>query len=174
MPQTCALLGGFSSRVETPLLTVCLDRLYASIQKSKALGEWLGKPATNGVLDLETPRDLCRLWSAMQFIFLTPTPEQIEGTKLSDKQTFGDGFSWAGVTLLHICGFRSRFEALDFVYYILRMQMIAPTNLFVDVKKTKKSKLTPEQEVRSLRPTATVWYWSNHLESVIPVCETDT
>ena len=33
------------------------------------------------VLDLETPKDFCRLWSALQFTFLNPTQEQIDGAE---------------------------------------------------------------------------------------------
>ena len=30
---------------------------------------WLGTEPPNGIVDVEAPRDFCRLWSSLQFIF---------------------------------------------------------------------------------------------------------
>jgi hypothetical protein len=130
---------------KTSIFTATLARLKATMEKQLAKS-WSGVTnPTNGVLEIEAPKDLVRLWSCLQFIYCSPplelTAQQVkEGrTKIIDIETFGDGFFWAGATLIHLMGFKPRFELLDFSYHIQKLYELKPIDLSYDPKaKVKK------------------------------------
>jgi hypothetical protein len=133
------------SPVKTSIFTATLARLKNTIEKQLSKS-WSGvaNPA-NGVLEIEAPKDLVRLWSCLQFIYCSPplelTAQQVkEGKqKIIDIENWGDGFFWAGATLLHLMGFRPRFELLDFSYHIQKLYEMKPIDLSYDPKaKVKK------------------------------------
>eukprot|EP00475_Leptophrys_vorax_P029552 TRINITY_DN4350_c0_g1_i1.p1 TRINITY_DN4350_c0_g1~~TRINITY_DN4350_c0_g1_i1.p1 ORF type:complete len:1230 (+),score=372.45 TRINITY_DN4350_c0_g1_i1:848-4537(+) len=132
----------------TSLFTAALQRLAASLEESGVKSEWTDHPPPGSIIEVEHPKDFCRLWSALQFLFCQHTQEQVNGEMYTDRSLFGDGFAWAGCTLLYLTGMRERFQYLDFVYYILKMQEIVPETFEIDPKLKKKNKgLTAEQQL---------------------------
>ncbi len=129
------------------LFSFALQRLAKSMQTSGVFAEWSEHPPSGAIIEVDHPKDFCRLWSSLQFLFCQPTMEQFSGEQYTDKYIFGDGFSWAGCILLYLTGHRERFQYLDFVYYILKTQEIVPENFEVDAKAKKKGKLTAEQQL---------------------------
>jgi cytoplasmic FMR1 interacting protein len=98
------------------LLSGALQRL-SGVLDAAVRDDWTGYVAPNGILDVETPFDFCRFWSALQFIYVQNASDGVD-KEVSDVASFGDGFSWAGCALLHLMGFRERFELLDFSYHV--------------------------------------------------------
>jgi len=125
-----------------------LERLNQSLIESHVMDEWVSKPSGKDgvIIDAENPRDFCRLWSSLQFLFCKPNDGQLEGEDYPDFAVFGDGFAWAGCTLMYMTGHKERFQYLDFVRYLLKMNAVNPFDFAVDPKLKKKGKLTKEQE----------------------------
>ncbi len=129
------------------VFSFALQRLSKSMQSSGLHQEWAEHAPAGAIIEVDHPRDFCRLWSSLQFLFCQPTQEELSGDEYSDKSIFGDGFSWAGCVLLYLTGHRERFQYLDFVYYVLKTQEIVPEGFEVDPKAKKKGKLTAEQQL---------------------------
>jgi hypothetical protein len=135
-------------KANSSLFSAALQRLSSSLDDSGVRAEWTDHPPPQSIIEVEHPKDFCRLWSALQFLFCQHTQEQVNGEMYTDRSLFGDGFSWAGCTLLYLVGLRERFQYLDFVYYILKMQEIVPETFEIDPKLKKKNKgLTAEQQL---------------------------
>jgi hypothetical protein len=79
------------------------------------LEAWSGPPPPNGVMHLQSV-EFYRLWSVLQFSFCVPT-----GTELNSKTMFGEGLQWGGLGLVYLASQARRFEAMDFVYHILKI-----------------------------------------------------
>lgn len=132
------------------LFAAALHRLNTAIDRS-VRNEWKGVAAPNGVIDVENPKDFVRLFSSLQFIFCSTqiSENKADDEELTDIEMFGDGWCWAGCALIHLMGFRHRFEFMDFVYHVLKVNTIdpAPTQS-IDIKSLKKGqKLSPDQEM---------------------------
>lgn len=82
---------------------------------------WIG-PADNPpvVMYIDECVEFHRLWSALQFIYCTPT----EPGEFTIEQLFGEGLNWAGCIMITLLGQQKRFEALDFSYHLLKVQRI--------------------------------------------------
>jgi len=57
---------------------------------------------------------------------------------MSDQAYFGDGWTWAGLTIIHLLGLRSRFRLFDFTNYLYKIQTVAQEDLSTVVPKKKK------------------------------------
>lgn len=125
------------------LFSSLLDRLYSELRKVGLLNEWIGKEPDGKVLEVENPKDFARFWSVSLFCFLVPDidPDMVKGKNMnimSDQAFFGDGWTWAGLTILHLLGLRSRFRLFDFTNYLNKLQAVAQEDLSTVVQKKKK------------------------------------
>jgi cytoplasmic FMR1 interacting protein len=77
------------------------------------------------ILPVESTKEFYRVWSALQFSFLADVEDNRHYGK-SSMELFGDGFLWAGCSIIHFLGQRHRFEALDFSYHVARMNEVLP------------------------------------------------
>jgi len=125
------------------LFSGLLDRLYAELESTGLLEEWRGKEPEGKVLEAENPKDFARFWSIALFCFLVPdtNPDMVVGRNMnimSDQAYFGDGWTWAGLTIIHLLGLRSRFRLFDFTNYLYKIQAVAQEDLSTVVPKKKK------------------------------------
>ncbi|CAH1778161.1 unnamed protein product [Owenia fusiformis] len=81
---------------------------------------WHGMVPTNGVMNIDECTEFHRLWSAIQFSYCMP----VGNNEFTIEQLFGEGLNWAGCVLIVLLGQQRRFEALDFSYHILRVNMV--------------------------------------------------
>jgi cytoplasmic FMR1 interacting protein len=81
--------------------------------------------SADAVLPIESTKEFYRVWSALQFSYLAEVEDNRHYGKPS-MELFGDGFLWAGCTIIHFLGQRHRFEALDFSYHVARMNEVLP------------------------------------------------
>jgi len=140
----------FEPTTEGWLLTVVMESLYGTLESSGYLQTWRGPaipPVPNGLIDHKDPKDFSRFWTATLFLFLVPD----EGTDptqkhliLSDREFYGDGWSWGGAVILYLLGIRSRWSLLDFTNYLRRIQATYPIDLN-PVKKSRKAAPDPSE-----------------------------
>ena len=131
------------------LFSACLDYLYNLLTETGLLKEWKGEniAAKNNIIDNENPKDFARFWSVATFIFLCPDfnfedKEEVEqyGDYISDASYFGDGWLWAGTTILFLTGLEYRYRLFDPTIYIDKLQRLYPEDLNTINKKSKKKK----------------------------------
>lgn len=130
------------------LFTSLLDRLYETMVKNGFLKLWRGKEPDGKVIEADNPKDFARFWSVVLFLFLVPDvdpdqPQQMAGNSaaiMTDQSYFGDGWTWAGMTILHLLGLTSRFRLFDFTQYLYKLQKIAKEDLRSVPKKKRKKK----------------------------------
>merc|ERR1712154_342534 len=111
------------------------------------LKKWKGNIPKNGILEHENPKDFSRFWSVSTFIFLVPDFDPSEEEKkrkndgyISDRSYFGDGWLWAGTTILYLTNLMHRYRLLDPTLYLDKLQRLYPTDLTKISKKAKKKK----------------------------------
>ncbi|KAJ5068208.1 cytoplasmic fmr1-interacting protein-related [Anaeramoeba ignava] len=90
--------------------------------------KWLGN-FQPGLINFDRSNEFYRLWSCLQFMFcLAPAEENDENENenendndnlFSHQETFGDGFSWAGMTIIYFLNQKELFNSLDFSYHLL-------------------------------------------------------
>ena len=79
-------------------------------------------PVDNQLLPIDQSYEFYRIWSAMLFCFLIDVPDNERHMfNKSSFELFGEGFLWAGSTIVHFLGQRARFEAFDFGHHLARM-----------------------------------------------------
>lgn len=90
---------------------------------------WSVNPKTsdNDIIPIDSTTEFYRIWSALQYIFLIDLEENIQLQK-SSMELFGDGFHFAGCTIIYFLGQKHRFEALDFSYHLVKMNEAIPWN----------------------------------------------
>jgi hypothetical protein len=126
------------------LFTACLDYLYKLLDETNLLNEWKGPEPKNGILDHDDPKDFSRFWSVATWIFLCPdfSPEEEaqrrEEGYVSDRAYFGDGWLWAGITILYLTGLTHRYRLLDPTIYLDKLQRLYPADLTPLTKKQIK------------------------------------
>ncbi|KAJ3433774.1 cytoplasmic fmr1-interacting protein-related [Anaeramoeba flamelloides] len=115
---------------EKPISIFLATLLHVNKMLDPVREKWLGD-RKKGLPNIERSNEFYRLWSALQFMFcLKLTKEDInkededeeweyEYRMLSNQETYGDGFAWAGAAIIHFLGQRNVFNALDFSYHIL-------------------------------------------------------
>ncbi|GAM27817.1 hypothetical protein SAMD00019534_109930 [Acytostelium subglobosum LB1] len=84
--------------------------------------EWSGTTPENGVINVDSSTEFYRLWSALQFVTCWPLTNENDK---SYQELFGDGYIWAGCTIIHFLGQQYRFELFDFCYHILNVEEAA-------------------------------------------------
>ncbi|EGG14585.1 component of SCAR regulatory complex [Cavenderia fasciculata] len=94
-----------------------LQRITQILNSVRA--EWSGLTPDNGVINIDTSTEFYRLWSALQFVTCWPLTNENDK---SYHELFGDGFMWAGCTIIHFLGQQNRFELFDFCYHILNVE----------------------------------------------------
>eukprot|EP00002_Diphylleia_rotans_P029065 TRINITY_DN588_c0_g1_i6.p1 TRINITY_DN588_c0_g1~~TRINITY_DN588_c0_g1_i6.p1 ORF type:complete len:1506 (-),score=325.74 TRINITY_DN588_c0_g1_i6:191-4708(-) len=95
--------------------------------------EWCANLGPGDMFPIENSREFYRLWSALQFIFCLP-PDQPKPAPRDPKskepveqprripdcfECYGDGWAWAGMTIIFFLNQHHRFEVFDFCYHIL-------------------------------------------------------
>lgn len=100
----------------------------------------------NGVIDVSNPKDFARFWSVCRYLFMTcDSAEAVDPTQagelfLSEMTFFGDGWAWAGHTILYLCSLEPNYRLFDFTNHISRIMSLYPEDLTPDPKKAKKKK----------------------------------
>ncbi|PRP73917.1 component of SCAR regulatory complex, partial [Planoprotostelium fungivorum] len=100
------------------LFKAVLDRINKTLDSVRP--EWCASETTpdNGVFSVDYTTEFYRLWSAIQFVCVSPLPND---NSEQPHELFGDGLWWAGISIIHFLGQRRRFETLDFTYHILNL-----------------------------------------------------
>jgi len=89
--------------------------------------EWANSTAEAGsVIPVETTSEFYRLWSALVFTFCQP-PSAAVNEGASNLEIYGDGFVWAGCTIIHLLGQELRYNLLDFSTFVINCEEAAPT-----------------------------------------------
>jgi len=142
------------------LFSATLQYLHKNLQDTGLLKKWKGPVPKNGILEHENPKDFSRFWSVATFIFLVPDfdPEE-EAQKraegyVDDRSYFGDGWLWAGTTILYLTGLIHRYRLLDPTLYLDKLQRLYPEDLnkIVKKKKKKKGKATGDETKEAYKP----------------------
>eukprot|EP00485_Elphidium_margaritaceum_P018770 CAMPEP_0202730760 /NCGR_PEP_ID=MMETSP1385-20130828/186801_1 /ASSEMBLY_ACC=CAM_ASM_000861 /TAXON_ID=933848 /ORGANISM="Elphidium margaritaceum" /LENGTH=1334 /DNA_ID=CAMNT_0049397039 /DNA_START=27 /DNA_END=4031 /DNA_ORIENTATION=+ len=124
------------------LFSATLEYLYKNLAETGILKKWKGPKPENGILEHENPKDFSRFWSVATFIFLVPDGDPEEEAKkrsegwVDDRSFFGDGWLWAGTTILYLTGLIHRYRLLDPTLYLDKLQRLYPEDL--EPKKVKK------------------------------------
>jgi len=93
------------------------------LENDDQASRWIGSttsPPPNGVIYIDECVEFHRLWSALQFIYCIPVGEG----EFTVEELFGEGLNWAGAVMITLLGQQKRFEALDFSYYLLKVQRV--------------------------------------------------
>jgi hypothetical protein len=139
MAEAAPKLTEYESK-HTSMLSAALERLTQELQQARVKEQWKGNaPDGDDILNVEKPNDIIRLWSSILFLFCLPPPETHGVIPVDDMTLFGEGFLWAGCLLIHLMGYRERFEFMDFSYHIMKLAALKPLPPEED-KKAKKSK----------------------------------
>jgi len=140
------------------LFSATLDYLYKNLEETGLLKKWKGPAPKNGILEHENPKDFSRFWSVAQFIFLVPDfdPEEEEKKRsegyVDDRSYFGDGWLWAGTTILYLTGLIHRYRLLDPTLYLDKLQRLYPADLVKLSKKQKKKKKNVDATKENYKP----------------------
>lgn len=92
----------------------------------EAMGEdslWHGLQPANGVMNVDECSEFHRLWSALQFVYLTPAGAGGDAEPTVES-VFGEGLQWGGLALVALLAQERRFNALDFAYHLLKVQRL--------------------------------------------------
>ncbi|KPM03538.1 hypothetical protein QR98_0019710 [Sarcoptes scabiei] len=110
-----------------------LNRIGEILEKDPRL--WCGeeKPKNN-IMHVNEYVEFYRIWSALQFIFCLPVPED----QFTVEQLFGEGLNWAGCTFIILLKQQKRFESMDFSYHLLKTQRFDMCNDIIDGIQIKK------------------------------------
>eukprot|EP00483_Globobulimina_turgida_P004008 UN04016 len=117
------------------LFSATLQYLHKNLKETGLLKKWKGPPPKNGILEHENPKDFSRFWSVATFIFLVPDFDPSEEEKkrnegyVDDRSYFGDGWLWAGTTILYLTQLIHRYRLLDPTLYLDKLQRLYPTDL---------------------------------------------
>merc|ERR1711899_504558 len=79
------------------------------------------------------------VWRNLFFWCLILIKKRREGY-VDDRSYFGDGWLWAGTTILYLTGLIHRYRLLDPTLYLDKLQRLYPENLNKIQKKKKKKK----------------------------------
>eukprot|EP01090_Pellita_catalonica_P002598 TRINITY_DN12174_c0_g1_i2.p1 TRINITY_DN12174_c0_g1~~TRINITY_DN12174_c0_g1_i2.p1 ORF type:complete len:407 (+),score=69.07 TRINITY_DN12174_c0_g1_i2:276-1496(+) len=102
------------------LLKAAFAKLDATVSNVSQI--WANPIADNGVLPVDSTNEFYRLWSALQFVYCLPVEKG-----LSRPELFGDGFPYAGITLIYFLRQQHRFQVFDFSYHIINVEEAIPT-----------------------------------------------
>ncbi len=100
------------------LIATILTHIDVALGELGAKASWEGGTPSNGVLNVEVTDMFHRLYSVLNFLFCRAEPS----SAVSHFDQFGDGFTMACVTIIHILGQRQQFELLDFSREVLEMK----------------------------------------------------
>ncbi len=100
------------------LITTVFTHVDAALEELGAIASWKGGEPSNGVLNVEGTDMFHGLYSVLNFLFCRVEPS----STVSHFDQFGDGFTMACVTIIHILGQRQQFELLDFSRQVLDMR----------------------------------------------------
>ena len=88
--------------------------------------DWGTQATGSGVVEIESPSEFHRLFSALNFLFCMNEDENLSEEDydeyLTDEEEFGHGFAMAGVLMIHCLDQRACFDMLDFSYHVLNVQ----------------------------------------------------
>ena len=74
-------------------------------------------------LAVDHSTEFYRVWSVVQFTFIIPPAKPEDHT---NREVFGDGFVWAGATIIQLLDEQRRFNAFDFVRFLTYAAVIDP------------------------------------------------
>jgi hypothetical protein len=110
---------------QASLFAGVLKHLHDVIEQYLSSSWSIQSNASGNVIDVEQPRTISRLLSALQFIFLQP-PDTSKGESQTDSSIYGDGYNVAAMTLLYLTRQLPLFNQLDFSYHILKLHTVQP------------------------------------------------
>ncbi|GMH87256.1 hypothetical protein TL16_g10797, partial [Triparma laevis f. inornata] len=88
--------------------------------------DWGTELTTSGTVEVESPNEFHRLFSALNFLFCMNEDENLSEADydeyLTDEEEFGHGFAMAGILMIHCLEQRPVFDMLDFSYHVLNVQ----------------------------------------------------
>ncbi|GMH96491.1 hypothetical protein TrVE_jg14429 [Triparma verrucosa] len=88
--------------------------------------DWGTQMTGSGTVEVESPNEFHRLFSALNFLFCMNEDENLSEADydeyLTDEEEFGHGFAMAGVLMIHCLDQRPVFDMLDFSYHVLNVQ----------------------------------------------------
>eukprot|EP01084_Bolivina_argentea_P196836 337402_1 len=140
------------------LFSATLQYLHKNLEETGLLKKWKGPTPKNGILEHENPKDFSRFWSVATFIFLVPDfdPEEEEKKRaegyVDDRSYFGDGWLWAGTTILYLTQLINRYRLLDPTLYLDKLQRLYPTDLVKINKKKKKKNKNIDETKEAYKP----------------------
>ncbi|KAG2375247.1 hypothetical protein C9374_009870 [Naegleria lovaniensis] len=83
---------------------------------------WKGTSPPDRLQKLDSSKEFYRLWGVLQFVFCIPPEVANEPT---DFEVFGDGFFWAGCTIVYLFQQHLRFDAFNFSDHVLNISNIS-------------------------------------------------
>ena len=83
---------------------------------------WKGTSPPDRLQKLDSSKEFYRLWGVLQFVFCMP-PEAVN--EPTDFEVFGDGFFWAGCTIVYLFQQQLRFDAFNFSDHVLNISNIS-------------------------------------------------
>eukprot|EP00158_Paraphelidium_tribonemae_P007486 Partr_v1_DN28266_c0_g1_i2_m75668 putative cytoplasmic FMR1 interacting protein len=103
------------------LVQIFLDNVKKAIEKVRP--EW--EPIRPGPNDFhgDQSREFSKLWSAVLFAFSIPP---LTATDFTNRSLYGDGFMWAGASIVHLFEETRGFKAFDFITFLNRMASFDP------------------------------------------------
>jgi cytoplasmic FMR1 interacting protein len=117
-----------------------LERMSGFLDKVR--DAWKGTSPPDRLQKLDQSKEFYRLWGILQFIFCIKD-KRAQG--FSDFDVFGDGFFWAGCTIIYLFGQQLRFDAFNFSDHVMNI------NLFSDHGRDRMQDfLQTASEVRTL------------------------
>jgi cytoplasmic FMR1 interacting protein len=117
-----------------------LERMKIFLDKVRE--PWKGTSPPDRLQKLDSSKEFYRLWGILQFVFCL---KDKRNQGFSDFDVFGDGFYWAGCTIIYLFGQQLRFDAFNFSDHVINI------DLFSDHGRSKlQDFLQTAAEVRSL------------------------
>jgi len=127
-------------REMTSLFKQLLERMGGFLDKVRE--PWKGTSPSDRLQRLDYSKEFYRLWGILQFVFCLKDKRH---SGYSDFEIFGDGFSWAGCTIIYLFGQQLRFDAFNFSDHVMNI------NLFSDAGRDRMQDfLQTATEVRIL------------------------
>ncbi|KAL9642946.1 hypothetical protein ABK040_010639 [Willaertia magna] len=83
---------------------------------------WKGTSPPDRLQKLDSSHEFYRLWGILQFVFCLPPENPTEPT---DFEVFGDGFFWAGCTIVYLFQQQLRFDAFNFSDHVVNVSNIS-------------------------------------------------
>ncbi|KAL0491851.1 Rac-binding component of scar regulatory complex [Acrasis kona] len=96
-------------------LSTCLDGLRSG---------WKGDRPADRLQKLDASKEFYRLWGILQFVFCLPEGDtETKNEDMKGFELFGDGFFWAGCSIVYLFDQQLRFDAFNFSDHVLNISV---------------------------------------------------